>query len=181
MPEASLAIGEISTVAGDGNSGYSGDGESATAAELSNPTGVSVNSFGNFVIADSSNNVIREVSGGVINTIAGDGKAGYIGDGGAATAAELYDPTGVALDGSGDLFIADSGNNVIREVTSGPEGLADGTITTVAGTGPPTGSSGFSGDGGRPASPFWLAQPPWQRTPRETSILPTPKTTSSAR
>ncbi len=147
-----VAIGDIATVAGDGASGYSGDGEPATDAELSEPTGVSVNSSGNIVIADSGNNVIREVSGGVINTIAGDGKAGYIGDGGAATAAELWDPTDVALNGSGDLFIADSGNNVIREVTSGPEGLADGTITTVAGTGPPTGSSGFSGDGGQAGS-----------------------------
>ena len=74
--------------------------------------------LGDLFIADTCNNVIREVnpSTGVITTVAGNGICGYSGDGGAATGAELNAPTGVAVDAAGDIFIADSGNNVIREV-----------------------------------------------------------------
>jgi len=129
--------GTISTVAGTGTAGYAGDGGAATAALLNDPQGVAVDASDNLFIADSGNNVIREVSGGTISTVAGTGTAGYAGDGGAANAAELNDPQGVAVDASGDLFIADSGNNVIRQVSSG-------TISTVAGTG----TAGYSGDGG---------------------------------
>ena len=84
------------------------------------PSGVAVDAAGDLFIADSGNNVVREVNArpAIITTVAGNGTAGYSGDGGPATAAELNDPDGVAVDSAGDLFIADSGNNVIREVDS---------------------------------------------------------------
>ena len=108
-------------------------------AEL--PQGVAVDNSGNLFIADTCNDVIREVnaSTGAITTVAGNGTCGYSGDGGAATNAELDAPTGIAVDAAGDLFIADSGNDVIREVN-----YATGVITTVAGNG----TYGYSGDGG---------------------------------
>ena len=147
--EVSFATGVITTVAGDGMSGYSGDGNQASSAELNEPIGVAVDASGDLFIADSGNNVIREVSEGVISTVAGGGSPGSgLGDGGPATDAELADPTGVAVDTSGDLFIADSGDNVIREVSGG-------IITTVAGGGRPV--SGL-GDGG-PATDAELADP----------------------
>ncbi len=131
--------GTISTIAGNGTSGYSGDGGAATAAKLSYPYGVAVDGSGNVYLADYSNNRIRKVTpSGTISTIAGNGTASFSGDGGAATAAELQLPTGVAIDGSGNLYVADWGNQRIRKVTP------SGTISTLAGNG--TGS--FSGDGG---------------------------------
>ena len=144
--EVNHATGAITTVAGNGTYGYSGDGGPATAAELANPDGVAVDSAGDLFIDDSNNSRIREVNlaTGTITTIAGNGTYGYTGDGGAATAAELSHPLGIAVDSAGDLFIADSGNNVIREVN-----LATGTITTVAGNG----TRGFTGDGSRPRPP----------------------------
>jgi len=117
----------ITTVAGNGSSGFSGDGGSATAAKLSYPTGVAITSGGVLYISDTGNNRVRKVMGGVITTVAGNGGAGYSGDGGPGTHAQLNLPLGLALDSSGDLFIADSGNNVIRELTPG------GTISTFAG------------------------------------------------
>ncbi len=94
---------------------------------------------GNVVIADTYNNRIRMVdTAGNISTIAGDGAQGSSGDGGAATAAQLDHPTGVAVDGAGNLFIADRDNNRIRMVDTA------GNISTVAGDGTPA----FSGDGG---------------------------------
>ncbi len=129
--------GIITTVAGDRTRGYSGDGGQATAAELFFPEAVAVDAQGDLFIADSDN-VIREVMpNGIITTVAGDGAAGYSGNGGPATAAELDGPTGLAVDAQGDLFIADSNNNVIREVT--PNGI----ITTVAGNG----TFGYAGNG----------------------------------
>ncbi len=134
------AAGTISTVAGNiafGN-GYSGDGGSATAAELDAPWGVACDASGNFYIADVGNNVIRKVNtSGTINTIAGNGYGagtgsrygGYSGDGGPATAAELYEPIGVALDASDNLFIADYRNNVIRRVTPTPCTLSEASPT----------------------------------------------------
>ena len=120
----------ITTVAGNGTWGYSGDGGAATSAALNDPTSVAMDAAGDLFIADSGNDVIREVivSTGVITTVAGNGTWGYSGDGGAATAPNSIDPTGIALDTAGDLFIADSGNNVIREVHH-----STGVITTVAG------------------------------------------------
>jgi len=131
--------GIITTVAGNGTQGYSGDGGAATAAQLSYPSGVAVDAAGDLFISDSANNVIRKVGpAGIITTVAGNGTAGYSGDGAAATAAQLYDPSGLAVDSTGDLFIADTSNSVIREVS--PAGI----ITTVAGNG----TQGYSGDGG---------------------------------
>jgi hypothetical protein len=133
----------ITTVAGSGpaNFGYAGDNGPATSAKLSWPRGVAVDTSGNLYIADSINNVIRKVSGTTITTVAGNGTAGYAGDGGAATSAQLNGPYGVAVDASGNLYIADTGNNVIRKVTGT-------TITTIAGTG----TGGYAGDGGAPTT-----------------------------
>lgn len=131
--------GVISTVAGDGTGGYSGDGGPATSAELNEPFSIAVDGNGNLYIADYQDHRIREVTpDGTISTVAGNGTAGYSGDGGPATSAELFYPSGVATDASGDLYIADTGNDRIRKVTPA------GVITTVAGNGDP----GYSGDGG---------------------------------
>jgi uncharacterized repeat protein (TIGR01451 family) len=132
-------FGVITTVAGSGSCCYSGDGGPATVAELYYPTGVAVDAAGNLYIADSNNQRIRRVNAaGVITTLAGNGTAGYSGDGGASTSAELYYPYGVAVDASGNLYIADSNNSRVRMVSAG------GIITTVAGVG----TCCFSGDGG---------------------------------
>ena len=137
--------GIITTVAGNGTNGYSGDGGPATQAELNVPIGPFLDAFGNLFILDLHNNVIRKVgTDGIITTVAGNGTVGYSGDGGPATKAELYWPNGVAVDASGNLFIADTDNNVIREVGT------NGIITTVAGNGYTNsyGGGGYSGDGG---------------------------------
>ena len=132
--------GLIATVAGNGIEYSSGDDGYAMSAELSQPTAAVVDSAGNLYIADS-NLRIRKVnaSTGIITTVAGNGSAGYSGDGGTATDAELNGVYGIALDGSGNIYIADSGNQRIRKVTA-----STGVITTVAGNG----VGGFSGDGG---------------------------------
>jgi sugar lactone lactonase YvrE len=140
---ASLNSGSINTVAGDGVYGYSGDGGAATAAELNYPGGVAVDGNGNIYIADGSNNCIRMVnSKGIISTVAGNGGLGYSGDGGPATAAQLNGPAGVAVDSSGNLYIADENNDVIRKVGT------NGIITTFAGNG----TGGFGGDNGAAVS-----------------------------
>ena len=172
--EVVKATGDIITVAGNGTAGYSGDGGPATAAELDSPRGLAVDSAGDLFIADNGNNVIREVvkATGDIITVAGNGTAGYSGDGGPATAAELNAPIGVAVDSAGDLFIADYGNNVIREVVK-----ATGDIITVAGNG----TAGYSGDGG-PATAAELNGPSASpSTPWATCSSPTNTTTWSAR
>jgi subtilase family serine protease len=131
--------GTISTVAGNGVEGFGGDGQPAIVAELNQPNGVAIDSAGNLFIADLANNRIRKVTpAGTISTVAGNGTPGFSGDGGPATSAELFSPWDVAVDGAGNLFIADAFNDCIRKVTPG------GTIGTVAGNGTP----GFSGDGG---------------------------------
>lgn len=128
----------VNTSAGTGAIGYSSAPDSAGSATLANPAAVAYDSAGNLYIADANNHVIREVStSGVINTVAGTGIEGYAGDGAAATAALLDTPTGVAVDGNGNIYIADSHNHRIRMVRAG-------SITTIAGTG----VAGFSGDGG---------------------------------
>lgn len=140
--------GMISTVAGNGNSGYSGDGGPAVNASLSDVTGLALDAAGNLYIADASNRRVRKVTpGGTITTVAGTGVEGFSGDGGPATAAQLGRPTSVIFS-AGNLFIADSSNQRVRRVSS------DGTITTVAGNG----IAGFSGDGG-PATSASLATP----------------------
>ena len=139
--QVSASTGDISVFAGvtPKSCGYSGDGGPATSAKLNAPTGLFMDSKNNLYIADNNNERIREVtSAGIISTIAGDGTAGYLGDGDPATIAELHDPTGVAVDSAGDLYIADYDNCVVREVTA-----ATGIINTIAGTG----VCGFNGDG----------------------------------
>ena len=139
--------GIITTVAGSGG-GFGGDGGLATKARLS-ATDVATDGIGNLYIADSSNNRIRMVDpSGIITTVAGTGEYGFGGDGGPATNAQLHFPSGVAVDGTGNLFIGDQQNNRIRMVDSA------GTITTIAGSG----EWGFGGDGG-PAAAAGLAQP----------------------
>ncbi|HEY6343299.1 MAG TPA: protease pro-enzyme activation domain-containing protein [Bryobacteraceae bacterium] len=134
-----VAAGIITTVVGSGSFGYSGDGGSATSAELDGPYGIALDASGNLYIADRFNYRVRMVStGGVITTVAGNGKCCYGGDGGPATSAELDSPSGVAVDASGDLYIADTFNDRIRKVN------AAGIITTGAGYQ----TYGFSGDGG---------------------------------
>jgi trimeric autotransporter adhesin len=131
--------GIITTVAGNKTAGYSGDGGAATNASLDDPCSVVLDNAGNLFISDYGNDVVREVGiDGIITTVAGNGTAGYSGDGGTATNAELDELAGVTVDATGNLFIADSGNNVIRKVGT------NGIITTLAGNG----SEGFSGDGG---------------------------------
>ena len=140
----------ISTIAGNGTGGYSGDGGAANAAMLNNPIGVYEDLHGNIYIADEGNNRIRKVNSttGIISTVAGNGVSGYTGDYGMATAATLNAPYGVAVDGIGNIYIADHGNNVIRKVNT------SGIITTVVGTG----VTGFSGDGG-PATSAQITTP----------------------
>ena len=143
------ATGTITTVAGSGERGYGGDGGPATKTRLYHPAGVAVDNTGNLYIADSWNHRIRQVDkGGTITAVAGTGARGYGGDGGPALEARLNHPTGVAVDGAGNLYIADSENHRIRRVDKG------GTITTAAGIG----KSGYSGDGG-PAAGAWLHTP----------------------
>jgi uncharacterized protein (TIGR03437 family) len=135
--------GTISTYAGQGTPGYTGDGGPATQAQLSAPMGLALDSAGDLYIADSGNNAVRKVlKSGVIVTAAGNGTAGYSGDGGAATAASLEKPEGVAVATNGLLYIADTFNNRVRVVSLG------GTIQTAAGTG----ISSYSGDGGSAAT-----------------------------
>ena len=124
--------GIITTLAGGGQGG---DGTAATSASLNNPRGLAVDSYGNLFIADTGHSRIREVSAnGIITTVAGNGTSGYSGDGVAATSTELNQPWGVAVDASGDLFIADTGNNRVRKVTfQGPTLLMTNLAATNAG------------------------------------------------
>jgi trimeric autotransporter adhesin len=142
--KVALGTGIISTFAGNGTAGYSGDNGPATSAELKVPVGMALDGAGNLYIADEGNSVIRKVNAsGTITTMAGNNTVGYSGDNGLATSASLYAPSGVAVDNSGNLYIADTGNNRIREVAA-----ATGIITTIAGTG----TAGYSGDNGAAVS-----------------------------
>jgi sugar lactone lactonase YvrE len=141
--------GVITTIAGNGNNGYSGDDGPAASAILRGPTNVAMDSAGNLYIADTGNNRIRKVTpAGVITTIVGNGEKGCNGDGGPASLAQLYWPHSVAVDSGGNLYVSDTHNNRIRKVTSA------GVIATIAGNG----TDGFSGDDG-PAASAKLSMP----------------------
>jgi streptogramin lyase len=138
----------IITVAGNSTVDY-GDGSEATYAKVTNPWALAVDDAGNVYFSEPDNSVIRRIgTDGIITRVAGNGTHGYSGDGGDATAAQLNTPCGITLDHSGNLYIADSKNNVIRKVD------AAGKITTVAGTGTP-GDNG----GGMLATAAWLQNP----------------------
>jgi sugar lactone lactonase YvrE len=131
--------GTISTVAGNGKAKYAGDHGPATSASLSHPVGVAVDAAGNLYISDEGNFVVRKVNADrVITTVAGNGTSGYSGDGGHATKAQIAGALGIAVDRAGDIYIADTGNCVIRKVDS------KGKISTVAGDG----QAAYGGDGG---------------------------------
>ena len=147
-----MTAGHLYTIVGTGGGGYAGDAGSAADAELFDPQGLAVDVHGDLVIADSANDRVRfvpassgtffgqDMTAGDIYTLAGDGTAGYYGDTGPAVTARLDDPVGVAVDSSGNVVIADSGNNVVRMVptVSGTyfgQAMTAGDIYTVAGSG----------------------------------------------
>lgn len=142
--QTALAVpGDITTIAGNGISGYTGDYGPATSANLNNPYSSVADSTGNIYIADYMNHSIRKIDvAGVITTLAGNGSPGYAGDGGPAAYATMNMPAGLAVDTIGNVYIADGGNNCIRKIDT------SGIITTVAGNG----IMGYSGDGGPAAS-----------------------------
>lgn len=130
--------GMVTTVAGNGTSGYSGDGGPATAAQINGDANIAVGASGNLYLADTYNLVVRRVTpDGIIRTIAGTGRTGGTGDGGPALAASLNLMGGIALDAQENVYIV-TVDGRLRKIT------ADGKIDTIAGTGTP----GFSGDGG---------------------------------
>jgi NHL repeat len=156
-----MTAGDIYTVVGTGATGFSGDGGPATSAQLDSPRGVTVDGDGNLVVADRGNNVVRVVAvgdgtfyglamtAGNIYTVAGNGTLGFSGDGGAATSAELASPDQTAVDGAGNLVVADGANGRVRVVAAGDgtfygQAMTAGDIYTVAGTG----IGGFGGEGG---------------------------------
>ncbi|MDY6950912.1 MAG: RHS repeat-associated core domain-containing protein [Thermodesulfobacteriota bacterium] len=140
----------IDTVAGNGSSNYSGDGGLATQAGIAEPYSVAIDAAGNFFIAGPSLHRVQKVNAitGIITTVAGNGTSGYAGDNGPATEAQISSPWDIALDSSGNLYIADTGNHCIRRVDT------NGIITTVAGNG----TSGYAGDNG-PATQAQLETP----------------------
>ena len=143
------AAGTLTRFAGNGRAGNSGDGGPALSAQLSFPMGIAIDAAGNVFVADRDASVVRKIAAnGTISTVAGSGTPGYMGDGGAAISAQINGPFGIALDSAGNLYIADTANNVVRKVSP------DGTISTVAGTG----AAGYSGDGGAARS-AWLNGP----------------------
>lgn len=134
--------GVISTFAGTGVMGYSGDGGPATSAKLQNLRGLAFDPSGNLYISDFNRGVRKINTSGIISNYAGVGVAGYSGDGGPATNAKFKFPLGIACDNTGNLYIADSGNNCIRKVNT------SGIVSTIAGDT----IAGFSGDGGPAAN-----------------------------
>jgi trimeric autotransporter adhesin len=133
--------GIITSLTSKASAGYNGNGGPSVSASIWNPQGAATDQAGNIYFADTQNNAIRMISKntGIITTVAGLGPqaAGYSGDNGPATQAKLNSPKGIAMDWQGNLYIGDSGNNVIRKVSGG-------IITTIAGNG----TEGYAGDGG---------------------------------
>jgi len=126
-----LDTGLLTTIAGSGIGSYGGDGGPAKAAQLYNPSQLAIDKSGSLYIADTYNHRIRKITlAGIITTVAGTGVAGFNGDGGTATAAQLNNPTSVAVDGAGNMYIGDGFNRRIRQVSANT-----GTIRTIAGNG----------------------------------------------
>jgi sugar lactone lactonase YvrE len=150
------ATGVITTIAGTGAAGFSGDGGSATTARLDLPTALAVDAAGNVYVADTDNHRVRRIAAGtgVIATIAGNGVEGFAGDSGAAVAASIDSPNGLAMDAAGDLFIADTHNGRVREVSA-----ATGVISTIAGSGAVGGNVQTFGGDGAAATAAGLALP----------------------
>ncbi|HET9729942.1 MAG TPA: hypothetical protein VFR41_11000, partial [Acidimicrobiia bacterium] len=134
------AAGVVTTVAGTGAaSTYGGDGGPNEAARFDEVYDIARDRFGNVYFAEAEKNWVRVLrADGTVHTFAGDGHQGYTGDSGPADEAELNSPQGLAVDAAGNVYIADTNNNVIRKVDT------SGIITTIAGTG----GSGCIGDGG---------------------------------
>ncbi len=141
--------GIISTIVGTGVAGNSGDGGPATAAQINGSPGLAVDAAGNIYFSDVTKNTIRKINtSGIVSTIAGCGLSGYMGDGGPATAARFNEPFGIAVDGAGNIYVAEYSNNCIRKVSAG------GIVSTVTGAL----VTGYSGDGG-PATSSKLNRP----------------------
>lgn len=141
--------GTIKTVAGNGQYGKAFDGQMAAASALGQPAGIAIDPAGNLIFADFDNaRIWRVTPDGVIHSLAGGTVRSYSGDGGPALLAGFVGPTGIALDNSGNLYVADQNNNRVRKIST------SGTISTVAGTGSP----GITGDGG-PATSATLHYP----------------------
>jgi len=136
---AALRAQTISTVAGTGVQGYTADGSAATATQMNTPSNIAFDSSGNMYITDSANFRVRKVSGGSVSSYVGNGTAGFSGDGKAASAAEINGVFGLNFDTSGNLYLADTGNNCIREISTA------GIIVNPAGI---CQSGGFAGDTG---------------------------------
>jgi uncharacterized protein (TIGR03437 family) len=133
--------GNLFTIAGNGNASYFGDGGPATMGSVNQPQGVAVDAAGNVYIADTLDHAVRKVTpDGVINTLAGTGNPGYSGDGGPANKARLSLPSAVTVDGNGNVYVADTGNNQVRRID------AQGTITTVDTGGALSGPRGVAVD-----------------------------------
>jgi len=140
--------GTLMRIAGNGRPGNTNG--PATSAQLLSPNGIAVDPQGNVFVADRDAHVIRRIAGGVMTTYAGTGTAGFLGDGGPASQALFNNPSGLALDASGNLYVADSGNNCVRRIAS------NGIITTFAGS--PAIGAAYGGDGG-PAAHALLSGP----------------------
>lgn len=146
------ATGLISTIGGNGTGGAGIDGVAATSTSINNPRGVYVDAAGNVYFADMGNHRIRRIAAGtlMLSTVAGIGAAGYTGDGAAATNAQIDGPTDMTFDASGNMYVSDANNYVIRFVNT------SGTISTIAGSG----TTGWAGDGNlATAAPVRLGTP----------------------
>lgn len=137
--KVSASTGNITTIAGKGKAGFTGDGGPADSAELNEPYDIAIDNSGNIYFSDYGNFRIRKISGGTISTVAGTSTSGFSGDGGPASLAQLAGPEGIAVDDSGNVYVADLSNQRIRKID-----ITSGKITTVAGDG----VGAFAGDGG---------------------------------
>ena len=148
------SAGVVTTLAGNVGSAGSNDG-TGSAAQFNHPEGVAVDGSGNVYVADSNNETIRKItSAGVVTTLAGTASSTGSSDG-SGSAARFFGPYGVAVDGSGSVYVADFGNHAIRKITSG------GVVTTLAGSAGSTGSSDGTGSAARFFSPTGVAVDGW--------------------